>query len=132
MKNNYYSRYSKNTNYDSSPYITDEVELRQEFRTVNTLCKFYGFNCSLRFNQIHITTNCEAWYFIPRKDGIIKLYHGNSIGQLQNGYHKQFSRKMNYAEVLVYIKEHRDAKFKGIRNGFTFTKTGARKTAAMM
>lgn len=106
----------------------NDVLFEDVMKEVSSLCDRYGYTCFQRFDEIHIVTRCEAWYFVPRTDDIIKLMHGNQLGQKPNGYHKQFSRKMNYKELFVYITEHAQGKYSGSRPlQFSFTKTGAKK-----
>jgi len=104
-----------------------KFDINEEYTKVSRLCEKYKYNCFLRFNEIHIISKYEAWYLIPKENGVISLYHGNSIGQIQNGYHRQFSRKLTYEDILIYISEHENSKYKGKRTDFTFTKTGAWK-----
>lgn len=106
----------------------DFGDIHQE---IKNLCRQYGYKTFTRFDQIHIITRCEAWYFVPSENGIIKLMHGNSLGQIQNGYHKQFSRKMTYEEMFIYIHEHECSKYSLKKIDFTFTKTGAKKRMAV-
>ena len=65
-------------------------------REVKQECKKYNYCAELRFNEIHIQTKFESWYFVPNECGIIKLMHGNTIGHISERFHKQFSRKMSY------------------------------------
>lgn len=105
--------------------MINELDFEKELEKIKSLCDQYGYRCFVQVDQIHIVTQCEAWFFIPREDGVIKLMHGNSIGQIQNGYHKQFIRKMSYKNLFIYISEHQRGKYSDKKvEKFTFTKTG--------
>lgn len=104
------------------------VDYVEELEKVQAVCKQYGYRAYLQFNQIHIITKWEAWYFVPVELGTIKLMHGNSIGQVQRGYHRQFyGRKLSYEQLLTYVYEHESAKYMDKRMDFSFTKTGGMK-----
>lgn len=106
------------------------IDIMQEFSKVEAACLKYGYRAFLRFDEIHIVSRCEAWYFIPNESGLIKLMHGNTMGQNPNGYHRQFyGRQMTYTELLTYINEHERGKYSNTKPVFTFTKTGGRKYA---
>lgn len=89
-------------------------------------CTDFGFHYEEKFDKFYIKTSLEAWY-VENRNGIIYLFHGNTFGRNPNGYHKQFSRIVNPYELILYIKEHGEAKFLGKRSEFSLTKTGARK-----
>lgn len=98
-----------------------------ELEKVEKECQLYKYRAFLVFDQIHIQTKFEKWYFIPHENGCIKLMHSNCISAYENKYHKQFSRKMNYRQLVTYIHEHETAKYTNQTIRFTFTKTGAIK-----
>lgn len=99
-------------------------------REVKQECKKYNYCAELRFNEIHIQTKFESWYFVPNECGIIKLMHGNTIGHISERFHKQFSRKMSYKDMVQYIHEHETSKYTNHVFTFTFTKTGGMKAYA--
>lgn len=99
-------------------------------REVKQECKKYNYCAELRFNEIHIQTKFESWYFVPNECGIIKLMHGNTIGHISERFHKQFSRKMSYKDMVQYIHEHETSKYTNHVFTFTFTKTGRMKAYA--
>lgn len=104
--------------------MKNKFDIEEEFHKIETLCKKYDYKAFLRFEQVHIITKCEAWYFIPRENGLIKLMHGNSLGQYQTNYHRQFYRFMSYEDLLIYISEHEESKFKERLQSYSYTKTG--------
>lgn len=112
-------------------YISQEEFEEQELLKVQEECRQYGYQAFLQFGEIHIRTRFENWYFIPSvtHSGCIKLMHGNGFGKCSSRYHKQFSRKMDYHGLIIYIHEHENAKYCGEPTDFTFTKTGAFKKA---
>lgn len=114
---------------------TKEIFLYRKFneevlREVKQECKKYNYCAELRFNEIHIQTKFESWYFVPNECGIIKLMHGNTIGHISERFHKQFSRKMSYKDMVQYIHEHETSKYTNHVFTFTFTKTGGMKAYA--
>lgn len=118
--------------YTFSPagYDSNEAEEKfwnNEIDSISQECMRYGYRVFRRFNQLHIRTRFEAWYFIPKGNGCIQLMHGNGCGFEPQGWHKQFSRKMDYHGLIQYIHEHEIAKYCGKHVDFTFTKTGAYK-----
>ena len=87
--------------------MSDYRKFNEEvLREVKQECKKYNYCAELRFNEIHIQTKFESWYFVPNESGIIKLMHGNTIGHISERFHKQFSRKMSYKDMVQYIHEH--------------------------
>ena len=73
--------------------MSDYRKFNEEvLREVKQECKKYNYCAELRFNEIHIQTKFESWYFVPNECGIIKLMHGNTIGHISERFHKQFSR----------------------------------------
>lgn len=116
---------------DVPEYITEEDYETQELTKIQEECSKYGYKASLQFGEIHIKTKFEYWYFniSPNSNGCIKLMHGNGIGADPRGYHKQFTRKMDYHGVVQYVHEHEMAKYCGKPIDFTFTKTGAYRKA---
>lgn len=111
--------------YTDTNVSFEEIELAK----LKAECRKFGYKAFLRFGELHIRTRFEAWYFFPNDNGCIKLMHGNTIGPEPERYHKQFSRKMNYHQLVCYIHEHEEAKYAGKAVNFTFTKTGAYKKA---
>lgn len=93
-------------------------------KEVEKECRKYNYHAELRFDEIHIQTKFESWYFVPNENGIIKLMHGNTVGHVSEKFHKQFSRKMSYKDMIQYIHEHETAKYTNNVFVFTFTKTG--------
>lgn len=67
---------------------------------------------------------------------ILKEHHvpvlgdGNTIGHISERFHKQFSRKMSYKDMVQYIHEHETSKYTNHVFTFTFTKTGGMKAYA--
>lgn len=93
-------------------------------KEVKQECRKYNYHAELRFDEIHIRTKFESWYFVPNENGIIKLMHGNTVGHFPERFHTQFSRKMSYKDMVQYIHEHETAKYTNNVFVFTFTKTG--------
>ncbi len=93
-------------------------------KEVEQECRKYNYHAELRFDEIHIRTKFESWYFVPNENGIIKLMHGNTVGHFSERFHTQFSRKMSYKDMVQYIHEHETAKYTNNVFVFTFTKTG--------
>lgn len=56
--------------------------------------------------------------------------YGNTIGHISERFHKQFSRKMSYKDMVQYIHEHETSKYTNHVFTFTFTKTGGMKAYA--
>ena len=75
-----------------------------ELKKVQKCCNKYGYHAFLRFDELHIRSKFESWYFIPNEFGGMKVMHWN-------------------------IHEHEEAKYKGVCIHFTFSKFGSRKTA---
>lgn len=100
-----------------------------ELKKVQKCCNKYGYHAFLRFDELHIRSKFESWYFIPNEFGGMKVIHWNGFKH-PDDYHKQFYRKdMTYEELIQYIHEHEEAKYKGVCIHFTFSKFGNRKTA---
>lgn len=59
-----------------------------------------------------------------------KTLNGNTIGHISERFHKQFSRKMSYKDMVQYIHEHETSKYTNHVFTFTFTKTGGMKAYA--
>lgn len=108
--------------------MVENKKMQKTLKEIRELCNQYGYRCYERFGEIHIITKFEAWFFVPRNDGLLKLMHGNTLGQCPNRYHKQFMRRMSYREMFIYIHEHEQSKYtQNVPDFFTFTKNGARK-----
>lgn len=103
------------------------LKIEDILEEVKNECKSYGYDAFLRFNEIHIRTKFESWYFEFNEDGMIKLMHGNYYGKECMKWHKQFSRKITIPQLFIYIHEHETAKFSDTFVDFTFTKNGACK-----
>lgn len=94
------------------------------FDEVTKECKKYGYSCQLSFDRIVIISKYEAWYFVPKEHGFIKLMHGDTLGTKPSRYHKQFCRKLTIEQIIRYIHEHEVAKFEGKKIVFSFSKSG--------
>ena len=102
----------------------------EELLKVQECCKKYGYKAFLRFDEIHIRTVYESWFFVPNTQGTMKLMHGNTMGLGCEHWHKQFVRAhMEYEDLIQYIHEHEAAKYKNAHIQFTFSKYGTRRTA---
>lgn len=101
-----------------------------EYHKVKEACKKYGYHTYLRFDEIHINTRFESWYFVPQENGDVKLMHGNTIGIDPDGWHTQFCRNhMSYDDLIKYLYEHEQGKYTNWNLPFTFTKRGVLRTA---
>lgn len=100
-----------------------------EYLKVKKICDDKGFECVFLDDYIYIKTNFEAWKFKPNGNGVVTLFHGNGLGKIPNGYHKQFVSKMSYRDLITYIYEHGLGKFRGFRMNYTFDKSGKRRMA---
>nr|WP_303181810.1 hypothetical protein [Lachnoclostridium phocaeense] len=97
--------------------------MNQEITKLEKLCNKYGYQVSVRFDTVYIRTLCESWYFeLPtlEETGMVKLYHGNSFGNVSERYHKQFTRKITMAQLVTYIHDHELAKYMGCTSVFTY------------
>lgn len=120
-----------NKTYEKTKTAKEPViyDIYEETEKVKEICSEYGYKVFEQFGCIHIRTIFEAWYIVVHENGCITLMHGNGFGPHPHGWHKQFSRKMTYDKAVQYIKQHEDAKYRGLNVNFTFTKTGAWKPA---
>lgn len=102
--------------------------LDRELEKVQELCKPYGFKAYLRFDELHIDTRREGWYFVPSQDNkeIIRLMHRNASYSMMNlrkeRYHKQFSRKISYEDLLEYISDHEKYRYEDSETVLLFSK----------
>ena len=52
--------------------MSDYRKFNEEvLREVKQECKKYNYCAELRFNEIHIQTKFESWYFVPNECGIM-------------------------------------------------------------
>lgn len=65
----------------------------RELRKIQAECARYGYHAFLQFDEIHIRTKGEEWYFVPANihGGMITLMHRSS--GIQDKYHRQFQRR---------------------------------------
>ena len=83
--------------------------LNDTFEKVKQHCDRYGLRCSLIFDQIHIYTRLEEFYFIPNPEGKVKLMHKDGI--LGTTFHEQFNKKKSLSEIVYYINRHTEYKY---------------------
>lgn len=67
----------------------------RELRKIQAECDRYGYHAFLQFDEIHIRTKGEEWYFVPANihGGMITLMHRSS--GIQDKYHRQFQRQLD-------------------------------------
>lgn len=70
----------------------------------------------------------KVFYLAQENFGCV--VYGNTIGHISERFHKQFSRKMSYKDMVQYIHEHETSKYTNHVFTFTFTKTGGMKAYA--
>ena len=85
--------------------------------TPDNLCKFLN-----NIGYFKEKINCWTESYTYR--------YGNTIGHISERFHKQFSRKMSYKDMVQYIHEHETSKYTNHVFTFTFTKTGGMKAYA--
>lgn len=78
--------------------------LEETYQKTERYCDKYGLKCSLVYDQIHIYTVYEDFYFIPDSSGMVRLMHRS--GMLGDKYHQQFYKKMSVYEVVRYVMNH--------------------------
>lgn len=89
---------------------TDEKE-EQMMKVLQKECAKYGYECEEKFGNVYITSKYERWYFKPYVEGnYVKLMHQNSRPRKYE-WHKQFTKRLTYAQLVRYIYEHEHAKF---------------------
>ena len=78
----------------------------RELRKIQAECDRYGYHAFLQFDEIHIRTKGEEWYFVPANihGGMITLMHRSS--GIQDKYHRQFQRRLSYEQLIDYVHEH--------------------------
>lgn len=83
----------------------------KELNKIQTECSKYGYHAFLQFDQIHIRTKGEEWYFVPEniRNGVITLMHRSS--GIQDKYHRQFQRRISYSDLIKYVHEHEQYRF---------------------
>lgn len=77
-----------------------------ELHKIQIECDKYNYHAFLQFDEIHIRTKGEEWYFVPEdtRNGVITLMH-RSHG-IQDKYHRQFQRRISYRDLIEYVHEH--------------------------
>lgn len=102
----------------------------EQLKFFQSECDKYGYKAFWVFDELHIRTRFEAWYCILYPNGCIKLMHSNTAGtNPYKGFHKQFTRHMDYRGIVQYIHEHETAKYEGAAVDFHFTKKGKYRRA---
>lgn len=83
----------------------------RELRKIQAECDRYGYHAFLQFDEIHIRTKGEEWYFVPANihGGMITLMHRSS--GIQDKYHRQFQRRLSYEQLIDYVHEHEQYRF---------------------
>ena len=92
-------------------------------KEVKDECKKYGYEVYEVFDQIHIKTKYESWYFVPT-NGKVRLMHANKIGKKGAPYHEQLRTYIKPKDIVTYVHEHEDAKYTPKFVNFSFTKDG--------
>lgn len=89
---------------------------------IQPYCNNHGYSVSKIFNQIHIKTKYERWYFEECDDPNckVRLMHCNRMG---DGWHEQFRSHITAEKLVTYIHEHETGKFVRFTN-FHMGKTG--------
>ena len=83
----------------------------RELRKIQAESDRYGYHAFLQFDEIHIRTKGEEWYFVPANihGGMITLMHRSS--GIQDKYHRQFQRRLSYEQLIDYVHEHEQYRF---------------------
>lgn len=96
----------------TTEYISEEEYnqlLEKSFEDAKKYCEKYGLRCELIFDEIHIYTNFEEFYFIPEMGEKINLMHRDGI--LGSKFHQQFYKKISIYELVKYIDHHTKYKY---------------------
>lgn len=78
---------------------------------VKPYCDIYGFKVNNIFGQVHISTKYEKWYFESNinPQAKIRLMHKN---RRDDRWHCQFRENVTPEELVLYLKEHEDSKYR--------------------
>lgn len=96
---------------DKNPRMSDTEVEEHMMDVLQTECDKYGYKCEDIFGTIYISSKFEHWSFKPYREGnYIKLMHQNPYGK-KIEWHKQFTEKLTYVQLVRYIYEHEHAKF---------------------
>lgn len=93
------------------PRMTNEEKEEYMMQVLQRECAKYGYKCEKKFGIVYIMSKYERWYFKPYIEGNhVKLMHQNSrVKKFE--WHKQFTKRLTYVQLVRYIYEHEHAKF---------------------
>lgn len=85
----------------------------QEVKKVQEICDRYGYQAYAAFDEIYIKTKYELWRFMPSQDNRepIRLMHQGILTNKKDPWHKQFSKKLTYQQLVQYVKEHEEYRY---------------------
>lgn len=94
--------------------LTDEKSGIEKINLLFDLCKKYGLEYYLYGSYLFIKTKISMWYFDTNENKSIKLYHQNSNvkKKFKTNYHIQKKTFSTYTQVIKYIKNHDEYKYK--------------------
>lgn len=91
--------------------MTNDEREKRMMKVLQIECAKYGYKCEKKFGIVYITSKYEGWSFKPYIEGNhVKLMHRNNKGEKME-WHKQFTKKLTYKQLVQYIYEHEHSKF---------------------
>lgn len=93
--------------------MTDEYVLKV-FEEIKEHCDKYNLRCKLIFDEIHIYTLFEEFYFVPIEGHKTKLMHKNQImygNRKGPEYHEQFRWWITPEGIVDFIRRHSNYKY---------------------
>lgn len=88
----------------------DEELVEEVYDRTKAACEKYQYKCTRVFDEIHIKTFYEEWFFVPAAEKI-RLMHAGVYGRSGATYHEQFRKEITPEEIVRYVHKHELAKY---------------------
>lgn len=74
-----------------------------ELKKVQKCCNKYGYHAFLRFDELHIRSKFESWYFIPNEFGGMKVMHWNGFNTFKENSPASIGTPLKNCFCILYI-----------------------------